>query len=148
MRLQLEPGLGLGSWCVSLSENWKKMMETTEKYPEVFDLGLALSSVGGDHEFLAELVGLTQAAWPTLLADIRSGMAWGDLRTVETTARLAKAAARNVSAKRAYESALQLEAMARMGDVPAVQRASVDLEREVELLRIFLAALSDNQCSS
>jgi hypothetical protein len=38
--------------------------------------------------------------------------------------------------------------MARMGDVPAVQRASVDLEREVELLRIFLAALSDNECSS
>ncbi len=82
------------------------------------------------------------------MTDIRSGIAWGDLRTVETTARLAKAAARNVSAKRAYESALQLEAMARMGDVPAVQRASVELEREVEMLRIFLAALSDNQCSS
>jgi HPt (histidine-containing phosphotransfer) domain-containing protein len=124
------------------------MMETMEKYPEVFDVGLALSSVGGDHEFLAELVGLTQAAWPTLLANIRSGMARGDLRAVEMTARLAKAAARNVSAKRAYESALQLEAMARKGDLPAVQRASVDLEREVELLRIFLATLTDNGCSS
>ncbi len=124
------------------------MMETREKYPEVFDASLALSSVGGDQEFLAELVGLTQAAWPTLLTDIRSGIAWGDLRTVETTARLAKAAARNVSAKRAYESALQLEAMARMGDLPSVQRASLDLEREVEMLRIFLAALSDTECSS
>jgi len=133
---------------VSLSENWKKMMETTEKYPEVFDMGLALSNVGGDHEFLAELVGLTQAALPTLLTDIRSGMAQGDLRAVEMKARLAKAAAQNVSAKRTYESALQLEAMAREGDLPAVQSAGVDLEREVELLRLFLAALSGNEWSS
>jgi len=124
------------------------MMETTEKYPEVFDVGLALSSVGGDHEFLTELVGLTQAAWPTLLMDIRGGMARGDLRAVEMTARLAKAAARNVSAKRAYESALQLEAMARKGDLQAVQIASVDLEREVELLRFFLTALGDDECPS
>ena len=123
-------------------------METTEKYPEVFDVGLALSSVGGDHEFLTELVGLTQAAWPTLLMDIRGGMARGDLRAVEMTARLAKAAARNVSAKRAYESALQLEAMARKGDLQAVQIASVDLEREVELLRFFLTALGDDECPS
>jgi hypothetical protein len=124
------------------------MIETTEKYPEVFDVGLALSSVGGDHEFLTELVGLTQAAWPTLLMDIRGGMARGDLRAVEMTARLAKAAARNVSAKRAYESALQLEAMAHKGDLQAVQIASVDLEREVELLRFFLTALGDDGCPS
>jgi HPt (histidine-containing phosphotransfer) domain-containing protein len=133
---------------VSLSEDWKKMVETAEKYSDVFDVGSALSSVGGDREFLAELVGLIQAAWPTLLADIRDGMARGDLRTVESAARLGQAAARNVSAKRAYESALQLEALARKGDLQAVQSASVDLEREVDLLRIFLAALSDNECSA
>jgi len=124
------------------------MVETAEKYSDVFDVGSALSSVGGDREFLAELVGLIQAAWPTLLADIRDGMARGDLRTVESAARLGQAAARNVSAKRAYESALQLEALARKGDLQAVQSASVDLEREVDLLRIFLAALSDNECSA
>ena len=131
-----------------MSEDWEKMMETTGKYPEVFDVDLALSSVGGDREFLTELVGLAQAAWPTLLTDIRNGIAQGDLHAVEMTARLARVAAQNVSAKRAYESALQLEAMARKGDLPAVQSASVDLEREVELLRVFLAALGDNQCPS
>jgi HPt (histidine-containing phosphotransfer) domain-containing protein len=124
------------------------MMETAEKYSDVFDVGSALSSVGGDREFLAELVGLIQAAWPTLLADIRDGMARGDLRTVESAARLGQAAARNVSAKRAYESALQLEALARRGDLPAVESAGVDLEREVELLRFFLAALLDKECSA
>ena len=131
---------------MSLSENWKKIMERAEQYTEVFDVGRAMSSVGGDQEFLAELVGLTQAAWPTLLGDIRSGMARGDLQAVETAARLAKAAARNVAAKRAHESALQLEAMAHKGDGDAVQEAMVSLEREVELLRFFLATLGSNEC--
>jgi len=121
-------------------------METAEQCTEVFDVGLALRSVGGDKEFLTEIVGLTQAAWPNLLAEIRGGIARGDLYTVERTARLAKAAARNVSAKRAYESALQLEAMARKGDLQAVQGASVELKREVELLHFFLAALGDDGC--
>ena len=123
-------------------------MVTTEQYPEVFDLDSALSSVGGDREFLTELVGLAQAAWPTLLTDIRGGIAREDLPAVEKAARLAKVAAQNVSAKRAYESARQLQMMACKGDFPAVQSASVELEREVELLRFFLAALRDGECSS
>jgi HPt (histidine-containing phosphotransfer) domain-containing protein len=122
------------------------MMETMEQLTEVFDVGLALNSVGGEREFLTEVVGLIQAAWPTLMAEIRTGMARGDLCTVEKTARLAKSAARNVSAKRAYESALQLEAVARKGDLQAVQSASMDLEREVELLRFFLSALGNDEC--
>jgi HPt (histidine-containing phosphotransfer) domain-containing protein len=133
---------------VIFSEKWKKLMEATEQYSEVFDLSLALSSVGGDREFLAEVVGLMRAAWPTLLADLRNGMSRGDLQAIESTAHLAKAAARNVSARRAYESALQLEAMARQGDMHAVQGALVSLEQEVELLRILLAALGDRSRSS
>src|SRR5271166_2272748 len=130
---------------MSSPENRNKMMETTEQYTEVFDMGLALSSVGGDEEFLTELVGLAQAAWPTLMGDIRGGMARGNLGAVERTARLAKAAARNVSAKMAYASALQLEAMARKGDLGAAHIASADLEREVDMLRIFLGTLEGNE---
>lgn len=133
---------------MSLSEKWKKEMETTEQYIEVFNVSLALSSVGGDQEFLTEMVGLTQAAWPTLLANIRGGLTRGDLPTVEKTARLAKAAARYVSARRAYEAALKLEAVAGKRDLPATQAASVDLEREVELLRLFLdTLLVDESCT-
>ena len=123
-------------------------METTEQYAEVFDVGLALSSVGGDREFLTEVAGLMQAAWPTLLADIREGMARGDLPAVQAAARLAQAAARNVSAKRAYESARQLETMIGMGDLRAALRASEGLEQEVEMLRFCLATLADDTCSS
>ena len=122
------------------------MIQTTEQYVEVFNVSLALSSVGGDQEFLTELVGLTQAAWPTLLADLRNGMARKDLHTVETTARLAKAAARNVSAKRAYESAEELETMACKGDFPAAKGAVASLEQEVELLQSFLATVGNSDC--
>ncbi len=124
------------------------MLETSNEYAEVFDVGLALRSVGGDQEFLAEVVGLTQAAWPTLLTDIREGISRGDLRAVETSARLAKAAARNVSARRAYESALQLHTVAHKGDLQGVQSAVATLEREVEMLRFCLATLEDERCSS
>jgi HPt (histidine-containing phosphotransfer) domain-containing protein len=109
-----------------------------EPNAEVFNEILALNSVGGDREFLAEIVGLVQAAWPTLLADIRGGMAMGDLTAVQRATRLAKAAARNVSASRAYESALQLEAVTTLGDLRAAQRASASLEQEVERLQSVL----------
>jgi HPt (histidine-containing phosphotransfer) domain-containing protein len=118
------------------------MRESTEQYAEVFDEALALHCVGGDREFLAEVVGLMQAAWPTLLADIQEAMDRQDLRGVETSARLAKAAARYVSARRAHESALQLETVAGKGDLPAAREASARLEQEAEILQLALSTLA------
>lgn len=124
------------------------MPETVEEYAEVFDVGQALQSVGGDVEFLTEVVGLTQAAWPTLLTEIRDGVSRGDLRAIESSARLAKAAARNVSAKRVYECALQLYTIACKGDLQAARNAIAVLEREVEMLRFCLATLAADLCLS
>jgi hypothetical protein len=135
-------------WGAEICEKGKNMPESVAQYAEVFDVGQALQSVGGDVEFLTEVVGLTQAAWPTLLTDIRDGVSRGDLRAVETGARLAKAAARNVSAKRAYECALQLYTMACKGDLQAALNAIAALEREVEMLRFCLATLADDLCPS
>lgn len=111
---------------------------------EIFDLTLALQSVGGDGEFLAEIAGLVQAAWPTLLADLREGMAKGDLRTVEKRARLAKAAARNVSARRTYDCALELETMTGKGDLRASEEAIVKLEHEAKLLQLALSTIRNS----
>jgi hypothetical protein len=133
---------------VRISKKSKKMSNPTEPYAEVFDIGLALRSVGGDREFLTEIVGLTRAAWPTLLMDIREGISRGDLHAVETGARLAKAAARNVSARRAYETALQLHTMACKGDLQAALGAIARLEQEVEMLRFCLATFGDGSSTS
>jgi HPt (histidine-containing phosphotransfer) domain-containing protein len=124
------------------------MENAMETNAEVFDEALAVNSVGGDREFLAEIVGLVQAAWPTLLADIKEGMARGDLRTVEMRARLAKAAARNVSARRAYDCALHLERMAGNGDFRATQEAIARLERETETLQSALSTLGNPEGSA
>jgi HPt (histidine-containing phosphotransfer) domain-containing protein len=119
------------------------MKSTTEQYAEVFDQTQALSSVGGDQESFREVVGLMQAAWPTLLADIRESVGREDFPAVKMAARLAKAAARNLSAKRAYESARQLEILAEKEDLPAARKTSENLELEVELLQLALSALGD-----
>ena len=124
------------------------MPETTDRHAEVFDEAMALSKVGGDREFLAELVGLVQAAWPALLADIREEMALGDHPAVGRTARLAKAAARYVSAQRAYDSAAHLEAMIGMGDLRAAQSARTSLEQEVERLQMVLSTVAGDDWSS
>ena len=129
-------------------KKWKKIREPTEQYAEVFDEALALQSVGGDREFLTEVVGLIQAAWPTLLADIQEAMDRQDLRAVETSARLAKAAARYVSARRACESALQLEMMAGKGDFQAALKASANLEQEAEILQLALSTLGTSGYSA
>jgi len=112
-----------------------------EENSEVLDHDLALASVGGDRDFLTEVAGLVQAAWPTLLGEIGQALAAGDLGAVQKTTRLAKAAARNVSAARAYESALRLEAAAQAGRLEDAREAGVNLEREVEKLKAALAGL-------
>ena len=118
-------------------------MGTMVQSVEVFDVGRALKSVGEDREFLTEIVGLVHAAWPSLLADIRKGIALADQGAVETTARLAAVAAQYVSANRTYEAARQLKTLAGAGEWQAAQQALGDLEQEVETLQIFLARLDD-----
>ena len=113
-------------------------MRVEQNY-EVLDPDSALASVGGDVDFLCEIAGLVRAAWPTLMGNIREKLATGDLGTVEADARLAKAAAEYVSAKRAQESALLLEKAAGQGDLQGAQRAIAQLDKEVVKLQAVLA---------
>jgi HPt (histidine-containing phosphotransfer) domain-containing protein len=115
-----------------------------EQNLHVHDPVCALASVGGDPDFLREIAGLVQAAWPTLLGNIRVDLAAGDLCALETDARLAKAAAEYVSAGRAYMSALQLQMMAGQNDLPGAQQATANLEGEVARLQIVLSTIRNS----
>ncbi len=110
-----------------------------ETNSEVFDHRSALASVGWDRDFLSEVAGLFQAAWPTLSGEIREALASGDLREVEKSVRLVKAAANNVSAKKVSEAAQCLETAAREGSLKAARAACSTLEHEVERLAPYLA---------
>ena len=115
--------------------------------PEVLDHTSALASAGGDPEFLREIAGLIQAAWPSLLQDIRKDLAAANLRGMEETARLAKAAAKYVSARRAYVAALLLELMATKRDLQGAQRATANLEEEVAKLQLVIPTLRNSHDS-
>lgn len=149
MKVSAGPPDGTGRWsrsarhegCFSVDP---KVRDTNmEPGKEVLDAIRALSSVGDDVEFLAELVAIVEAALPTLLRDIQSSLTGRDLAAVEEGARLMREAAQNVSAKRAYEAALALETTARRGEAEAAQEAAYALEEEVALLRPALAALKN-----
>lgn len=108
---------------------------------EILDSASALASVGGDAEFLSEIVGLVEAAWPALLTGIRHGLETADLNMVEAKARLAKAAAAYVSAPRVGSVAVELQSAAARGNGAAAQRLAATLEAEVEKLQSALVLL-------
>ena len=116
-------------------------METNK---EVFDLPSALSSVGGDVDFLGELANLVQAVWPTVVGDIRNNLAAGNHRALATDARVAKTAAEYVSAGRAYMAALQLQMMALNRDWDGARQAATNLEGEVAKLQTALSTFTNS----
>jgi len=108
---------------------------------DVVDITLALSSVGGDVEFLGELVAIAETAVPALLREIQKALSSGDFRAVEEGAQLIREAAHNLSAKNAYEAALALETRARDVNAEAAREAAQVLDEEISRLMPALATL-------
>jgi HPt (histidine-containing phosphotransfer) domain-containing protein len=115
---------------------------------DALDRSLALAAVGGDTGFLAELAGIFEAACPTLLERIERALATGDLVAAAVAARLLRAVAENVSAKRVASVALECELLARQKSVAEAQAAYRALLQEVEHLQPVLDDLkSELGCS-
>jgi len=102
---------------------------------DALDRSLALAAVGGDTGFLAELAGIFEAACPTLLERIQRALAVGDLVAAAVAARLVRAVAENVSAKRVASVALECELLARQKSVAEAQAAHRVLLEEVERIQ-------------
>jgi HPt (histidine-containing phosphotransfer) domain-containing protein len=119
------------------------MKARAEETLGILDIDRALSRVGGDLDFLRELVGIFQAACPALLDNTREAVACGDVHAVERTAHLFKAAADSVSATKIYDAALQLERMAQVGRLQRAPEACQKLERELALLSPRLTAFEN-----
>jgi HPt (histidine-containing phosphotransfer) domain-containing protein len=115
---------------------------------DALDRSLALAAVGGDSGFLAELAGIFEAACPTLLERIQRALAVGDLVAAAVAARLLRAIAENVSAKRVASVALECELLARQNSVAEAQAAHRVLLQEVERIQPVLDDLeSELTCS-
>jgi HPt (histidine-containing phosphotransfer) domain-containing protein len=121
-----------------------------EQSQEILDRTAALAGVGGDLEFLSELLGIFRAASPTLLHDIREALVKGDLTALAYAAHLVRITAQNVAARRVYLAATLLEKMATCGQLEGARQASSRLEEEMDELKSLLTALtnavSGSQC--
>ena len=77
----------------------------------------ALQRLGGDHQLFNEFITIFVEDFPTLLDEIRSGLATGDASSVEKSAHSYKGLVSNFGAKECVELALNLELAGRAGDV-------------------------------
>jgi HPt (histidine-containing phosphotransfer) domain-containing protein len=103
---------------------------------------LAISKADADVDLLVELVGITQAAYPVLLRNLRAAVTKGDLSAVVKGAHLIRAAAKSIFAERTYDAANQLEMTARQGLPENIQEVFLDLQLELERLGPALAAFA------
>jgi len=104
----------------------------------LIDMDSLLERVGGDRTLLAEMAGLFLKELPRYTSAVREAIARGDTQTLERAAHTLKGSVGNFVAQRAFDAALQLETMARDGDLASAEGAWKTLERELGCLKPIL----------
>ena len=102
-----------------------------EKAKPVFDQELVLERVGGDMEFLKELVELFMSDYPQKLVQISKGIKKEDFKTIEETAHSIKSASGNLSLTRVYDLSFKIESMGKKGKIQDMEKAYNELEEEL-----------------
>jgi PAS domain S-box-containing protein len=110
----------------------------------VLDRVELLARVGGDRVLLADLVRLFVRERPELLGSMEVALRDGDARELERGAHKAKGAFANLSAPLALECAVELEGLARHGELALATDAFLRLTQQVEQLEAELVALTQD----
>ncbi|PIZ47468.1 MAG: hypothetical protein COY42_08460 [Armatimonadetes bacterium CG_4_10_14_0_8_um_filter_66_14] len=100
----------------------------------VFDRAAALDRFAGDEDLLRRVVRAFFDSSPALLSAAQDAVTRGEAEALTTAAHTLKGALGNLSAHAAYEAALQLEQLARSGDLTAAAAALIGVQREVARL--------------
>jgi len=106
---------------------------------ECWDQTRALEGVGGDSEFLKELVEIFCAACPTLMKSLEDSIAARRFSSAADTAHMLGRAARNLAAAGVSETALTVEMMARGKKFDGIDNALRMLRQEAGRLMDALA---------
>jgi CheY-like chemotaxis protein/HPt (histidine-containing phosphotransfer) domain-containing protein len=107
----------------------------------VFDEAVALATVGGDREFLREIVALFLRECPAWLAQIRDGIAGSDSGAVRLAAHTLKGSVAGFGAAAARDLAQKLEDMGITNNLGGAGEAHAQLEQAVEMLRAELSRI-------
>jgi CheY-like chemotaxis protein len=105
-----------------------------ETATDAFDIDAALERVEGDRDLLEEIVRIFSEQCPKTMSEIDSAIRAADLPRLERAAHSLKGSASNLCATGVTQSAAELEASARSGDLSRCREQIKALESEVEKL--------------
>jgi len=104
------------------------------------DLAVALETVGGDSELLREAVGIfLEQDYPGHLEKLKEGLARQDAPTVKAAAHGIKGALASFGGLPARDAALQIETLARQGNLQDAPGAAEKLETEMSRFAAYYA---------
>jgi signal transduction histidine kinase/DNA-binding response OmpR family regulator len=109
--------------------------------PQILDQQALLDRVGGDVEFLRQVIDVFFASWPAQLAQMQQAIAHQDSQQLQEAAHALKGAAGGLQAAATFEAALRLEQIGRAGDMSGAEPALARLEEEVRQLKLSLDEL-------
>jgi len=108
--------------------------------PPVVDLAVALETVGGDSELLREAVGIfLELDYARHLKELKEGLAQQDAPTVKAAAHGIKGALASFGGLPARDVALQIETLARQGNLKDTPGAAEKLETEMGRFAAYYA---------
>ncbi|PXF57728.1 MAG: hypothetical protein C4B58_09055 [Deltaproteobacteria bacterium] len=102
-----------------------------EKAKPVFDQESVLERLGGDMEFLKELIELFNSDYPQKMAQLSKGIKEEDFKTIKETAHSIKSASGNLSLTRVYDLSFKIEGMGSKGKIHGIEKAYNELEEEL-----------------
>ena len=108
--------------------------------PDPVDLGRALAAMDGDREILADVVAVFLEDCPGRLAALTAAVEHGSLVEAAEVAHALKGALGAVGAHGAHGEAVELERLARAGDLTGLRAAAGSFAALVERALAFLAA--------
>jgi HPt (histidine-containing phosphotransfer) domain-containing protein len=103
-----------------------------------------LARVDGDRKLLAAIVALFTEERPALLGAMEAALRDGDARELARAAHKAKGAFGNLSAPLAQQAAVELELLARHGELALATDVFLQLRQQVERLEAELTALTQD----
>jgi signal transduction histidine kinase/FixJ family two-component response regulator/HPt (histidine-containing phosphotransfer) domain-containing protein len=111
---------------------------------EVLDKTDLLARFGGDRVFLASMVAVFLRDCPALLEGIRGAVILRDCRTLASTSHALKGSVSNFSAPAAFQAARRLEEMGRQGKLTRVEEVFLELEEQIEILKVALSSIGED----
>jgi HPt (histidine-containing phosphotransfer) domain-containing protein len=125
-------------------ESWGESMAPSRQMRPcpALDEAALLESVGGDAEFLDELIGIFLAACPTLLDQVRTALSQEDFVTLRRLARILTGALRSFTAEEAQKAAAALEWAACRHQSAEARAALRELENDINSVISALSGLA------